>query len=120
MLRRLLPDRLSHWLVALVIGGILVTQALALSLYHADRMRALEIAQSRQAAECVAGFARILRSESPDHRRMMMRPLMHRFDGKPEGAPNNSGDPPQFTGQPEGPPPDWAPPGSSPRDNSST
>jgi len=73
LLGRILPDRLSHWLVALVVGGILLTQALALSLYHADRMRALEAAQSRQAAECVAGFAQMLKAESPAHRRMMMR-----------------------------------------------
>jgi signal transduction histidine kinase len=116
MLSRFLPDRLSHWLVALVIGGILVTQALALSLYHADRMQALETAQSREAAECVAGFAQLLKAESPAHRRMMMRPLMfaHRDDGRggpPPDFPDDTGPPdphgPPLDDQPpEGPPPD--------------
>jgi signal transduction histidine kinase len=113
MLGRILPDRLSHWLVALVVGGILVTQALALSLYHADRMRALEAAQSRQAAECVEGFAQLLKAESPAHRRMMMRPLMfaHRLDGRPEAAPDLS----ERHG-PDGPPPEGSPPGGTPPD----
>jgi len=118
MLARFLPDRLSHWLVALVVGGILLTQALALSLYHADRMRALETAQSRQAAECVAGFAQILRSESPEHRRMMMRPLMraHRMEDRSPSAPDISGDPPLRGGHPgpDGPPPDGSPPDAPP------
>jgi signal transduction histidine kinase len=109
LLGRLLPDRLSQWLVALVVGGILVTQALALSLYHADRMRALESAQSRQAAECLAGFAQLLTGESPDHRRAMMRPLM--FSHHPAdlpGPPPDFGDggPPPGEQPPDGPPPD--------------
>jgi len=120
MLGRILPDRLSHWLVALVVGGILLTQALALSLYHADRMRALETAQSRQAAECVAGFAQILRAESPEHRRMMMRPLMraHRLEDRPLSAPDISGDPPLWEAHrgPDGPPPDGPPPDGLPPD----
>jgi signal transduction histidine kinase len=115
ILGRILPDRLSHWLVALVIGGILATQALALSLYHADRMQALEAAQSRQAAECVAGFAQLLKAESPAHRRMMMRPLMfaHRPDGRPETAPDIGGAPPPDAPPPEAPPTD-APPRDAP------
>jgi signal transduction histidine kinase len=114
MLGRLLPDRLSQWLVALVIGGILVTQALALSLYHADRMQALEMAQSSQAAECVAGFAQLLKAESPAHRRMMMRPLMfaHRDDGR-------GGSPPDFPDDTGPPGPDGSPPdGTHPPDGS--
>jgi len=116
MLSHILPDRLSHWLVALVIGGILVTQALALSLYHADRMQALETAQSHEAAECVAGFAQLLKAESPAHRRMMMRPLMfaHRDDGRggsPPDFPDDTGPP-----SPGGPPLDGQPPDSAPPD----
>ena len=57
MLNRFFPDRLSQWLGALVGGAILVTQALALSLYHSDLTRAVELAQSHQAAQCLAGFA---------------------------------------------------------------
>jgi signal transduction histidine kinase len=76
MLNRFLPDRLSQWLAALVVGGILVTQAFALSLYHADRVKAVQLAESRQAAQCVAGFAQVLGPESPDHRRNMIRRLM--------------------------------------------
>ncbi|HEX4504808.1 MAG TPA: ATP-binding protein [Alphaproteobacteria bacterium] len=118
MLRRILPDRLSHWLVALVIGGILATQALALSLYHADRMQALEAAQSHQAAECVAGFAQLLRAESPEHRRMLMRPLMfaHRMEDRPPAAPGADGNPPPG-GEHGGPPPGGPPPNGPPPDD---
>jgi signal transduction histidine kinase len=116
MLGRLLPDRLSHWLVALVVGGILVTQALALSLYHADRMRAVESAESRQAAQCLEGFAKVLGPESPDHRRMMVRRLMFgdRFGPPPDG------DRPPYGTHPAGPPPDADPPpdGTHPPDGS--
>jgi signal transduction histidine kinase len=118
MLGRILPDRLSHWLVALVIGGILLTQVLALSLYHADRMQALQIAQSRQAAECVAGFAQLLRAETPAHRRMMMRPLMfaHRMDGRPEAAPGLNEHHGPDGPSPEGSPSENAPPNGPPPD----
>jgi signal transduction histidine kinase len=122
LLGRLLPDRLSHWLVALVVGGILVTQALALSLYHADRMRALELAQSRQAEECLAGFAQLLKAEPPANRRAMMRPLMfaHRPDGwggSPPDFPNDA--PPDGQHGTDGPPPDGSPPnGMHPPDGS--
>jgi signal transduction histidine kinase len=119
VLMRFLPDRLSQWLVALVVGGILVTQALALSLYHTDRMHALELAQSRQAEECLAGFAQLLTAEPPAHRRAMMRPLMfaHRPDGwggSPPDFPDEGGPPDGRHGAdgppPNGPPPDGPPP----------
>ncbi len=60
MLSRFIPDRLSQWMAALVVGGILLTQALALALYHADHVRALKTAESGQAAQCLAGFAQVL------------------------------------------------------------
>ena len=105
MLSRFLPDRLSQWMAALVVGGILLTQALALSLYHADRVHALETAETRQAARCLAGFARVLGPESPDHRAMMMRRLMfHHF-----GPPDDRHPPPDFGPGPHGPALDEAP-----------
>ena len=112
MLNRLIPDRLSQWLAALVVGGIMVTQLLALTLYHADRMRAIEAAQSRQAAECLAGFAQLLGPETPDHRRAMMRPLMfgHDYGGPPPGPP-----PDGFAGG-DGPPTSQPPDGMHPPD----
>ena len=60
MLKKLIPDRLSQWLVVLVVGAILATQALALTLYHVDRTRAISAAESHQAAQCLAGFAQVL------------------------------------------------------------
>jgi signal transduction histidine kinase len=75
---RLLPDRLSQWLVALVVGAILATQALALSIYHADRMRAVDSADARQAAQCLAGFVQMLAPQSPDRRQTMISPLLLR------------------------------------------
>jgi signal transduction histidine kinase len=78
MLSRFIPDRLSQWMVGLVVGGILLTQALALALYHADHVLALQKAESSQAAQCLAGFAQVLGPESFAHRQMMMRRLMFR------------------------------------------
>jgi signal transduction histidine kinase len=75
MLRRFFPGHLSQWLMALVIGAVLATQALALVLYHYDGMRAVAVAESRQAAQCLAGFERVLASEPPDRRRVIMQPL---------------------------------------------
>jgi len=112
MLGRLLPDRLSQWLVALVVGGILITQALALSLYHADRMRAVESAESRQAAQCLEGFAKVLGPESPDHRRMMVRRLMF---GDPFAQPPD-GDRPPRGAHPANPPAEPPPDGDEPPD----
>jgi signal transduction histidine kinase len=119
MLNRLVPDRLSQWLAALVVGGILVTQAFALTLYHSDRIRAVKSAESRQAAQCLAGFAQVLGPESPDHRRDMLRRLMfeRRFGLPPVGF-----HPLEGTHPPDGfpPPPDFLirlpdmPAGSSP------
>jgi signal transduction histidine kinase len=120
VLSRFLPDRLSQWLGALVVGSILLTQALALTLYHADLTRAVGQAESAQAAQCLAGFAQMLGPESPDHRRNMMRRLMfERHFGPPPGFPGHgpafsSG--PGFSAEapnasvPPGPPPDGAPP----------
>lgn len=125
MLNRFFPDRLSQWLGALVVGAILVTQALALSLYHSDLTRAVELAQSHQAAQCLAGFAQLLGPESPDHRRNMMMPLMsgpyfgplpHDWpDHGPPGPlpdgfhPPDGSHPPDGMHQPDGrhPPPDF-------------
>ncbi len=120
MLRRFAPDRLSQWMAALVVGGILLTQALALALYHADHMRALKTAESGQAAQCLAGFAQVLGPEPLAHRQMMMRRLMFRRafglppnrerPGQPDGyrpSPNHAPPPFDPDGEPDGPqPPD--------------
>ena len=98
---KLMPDRLSQWLMALAIGGILATQALALTLYHSDRVRAVQSAESRQAAQCLAGFAKVLASEPPELRRAIMHPLLFRArpderGDQPQGAAPAAGDrPPQ-------------------------
>jgi signal transduction histidine kinase len=76
MLSSLLPDRLSQWLAVLVVGGILATQAMALTLYHSDRTRALEVSEAREAQQCLAGFAQILAPESTEQRRALLGPLM--------------------------------------------
>ena len=119
MLRRFFPGRLSQWLVALVVGAVLATQALALTVYHVDRMRAVAAAESRQASQCLAGFERVLASESPERRRTIMQPLIFGHPpgdfGHPSGPPLDFG-PGPFGGHPgpgdEGPPP-GAPPDSA-------
>jgi signal transduction histidine kinase len=98
---KLMPDRLSQWLMALAIGGILATQALALTLYHSDRVRAVQSAESRQAAQCLAGFEQVLASEPPELRRAIMHPLLFRPRSEapvdqPQGSAPAAGDrPPQ-------------------------
>ena len=131
MLSRFVPDRLSQWLAALVVGGILVTQAFALSLYHADRMQAVQSAETHQAAQCLAGFAQILGPESPDHRRSMMRRLMFGpyfgpppggFPGQGHGGPDFHDRGPSKAGTPDLPPPDGihTPDGLHPPDGAHT
>jgi signal transduction histidine kinase len=114
MLKRFVPDRLSQWMAALVVGGILLTQALALALYHADHVRTLQTAETSQAAQCLAGFAQVLGPETLARRQMIMRRLMfRRAFGLPPNreGPEHPGDdghpPPDFDGPPpDGPPPD--------------
>ncbi|HLG88843.1 MAG TPA: ATP-binding protein [Alphaproteobacteria bacterium] len=119
MLRRFFPGHLSQWLMALVIGAVLATQALALILYHFDGMRAVAVAESRQAAQCLAGFERVLASEPPERRRVIMMPLtLGRPPGDfgPHGGPpfdfgsrpfgEHFGPGPSDRGPPPGPPPD--------------
>jgi len=98
MLTRLMPDRLSQWLMALVIGGIVMTQALALTIYHADRMRAVDQAESRQAAQCLAGFERVLADEPPEQRRSIMHPLM--FRPRPDSVEDDDPATPTVTDRP--------------------
>jgi signal transduction histidine kinase len=98
MLTRLMPDRLSQWLMALVIGGIVMTQALALTIYHADRMRAVSQAESRQAAQCLAGFERVLADEPPEQRRTIMHPLM--FRPRPDSVEDDDPAPQQAADRP--------------------
>jgi signal transduction histidine kinase len=104
MLNQLVPDRLSQWLMALVIGGILLTQALALSLYHTDRLRAVKAAESRQAAQCLAGFEQVLASEPPALRQAIMNPLLlrHRQDVASNGDDAASSDTQPQPAQPQG------------------
>jgi signal transduction histidine kinase len=103
MLNRLMPDRLSQWLMALVIGGIIMTQALALTIYHADRMRAVDQAESRQAAQCLAGFEQVLASETPERRRAIMHPLL--FKPRPDSAEDDDSDPSALPAGTENPAP---------------
>ena len=83
MLKGLVPDRLSYSLMALVVGGILLTQALALTVYHFDRQRVIEAAANQQAEACLGAFARILDTETPQRRWLLLRPLLQQKPGDP-------------------------------------
>jgi signal transduction histidine kinase len=94
----LTPDRLSHWLAALTLGTILITQAFAVALYHADRVKAVDSANARVAAQCLAGFAQVLAPEPPERRRAMMKPLLNfhereRFENADPAAVEQRADP---------------------------
>jgi len=68
MLGRLLPDRLSQWLVAAGGRRILVTQALALSLLSRDACARSSPPNPVRPPNAWKASPRILGPESPDHR----------------------------------------------------
>jgi signal transduction histidine kinase len=76
MLTRFLPDRLSHLLVAIFVGAVLITQAFALVIFEHERARVVKDAEGRQAATCLAGFASMLANETPWRRWEILRPLL--------------------------------------------
>ncbi|WP_148294061.1 hypothetical protein, partial [Azospirillum sp. B4] len=65
---RAVTDRMSYSIFAVLVGGILLSQAIALGLYRTDRAEAVAAAQSGQLAGCLASIAGVVDHQPADIR----------------------------------------------------
>ncbi|MFM2044523.1 MAG: hypothetical protein RLY86_3099 [Pseudomonadota bacterium] len=72
---RALTDRMSYSIFAVLVGGILLSQAIALGLYRSDRAEAVADAEGGQVANCLYGFAAAIEEQPPDIRLSILRSL---------------------------------------------
>lgn len=70
-----LTDRMSYSIFAVLVGGILLSQAIALGLYRSDRAEAVADAEGGQLANCLAGFAQVIEDQPTDVRQSVLRGL---------------------------------------------
>lgn len=75
---RALTDRMSYSIFAVLVGGILLSQAIALGLYRSDRAEAVADAEGGQLANCLDGFARAIEEQPTDVRLAVLRGLKER------------------------------------------
>jgi len=68
-------DRMSYSIFAVLVGGILLSQAIALGLYRTDRAEAVADAEGGQLAHCLAGIAAAIEEQPPDIRLMLIRSM---------------------------------------------
>ncbi len=73
-----LTDRMSYSIFAVLVGGILLSQAIALGLYRSDRAEAVADAEGGQLANCLDGFARAIEEQPTDVRLAVLRGLKER------------------------------------------
>lgn len=69
---RALTDRMSYSIFAVLVGGILLSQAIALGLYRTDRAEAVADAEGGQLSNCLEGLAGAIEEQSPDVRRRIL------------------------------------------------
>jgi len=72
---RAVTDRMSYSIFAVLVGGILLSQAIALGLYRTDRAEAVADAEGGQLAHCLDGIAAAIEEQPPDVRLMIIRTL---------------------------------------------
>lgn len=72
---RALTDRMSYSIFAVLVGGILLSQAIALGLYRSDRNEAVADAEGGQLSNCLDGFAAAIEEQPPDIRLSILRGL---------------------------------------------
>ncbi|MEA1676642.1 ATP-binding protein [Nitrospirillum sp. BR 11163] len=72
---RAVTDRMSYSIFAVLVGGILLSQAIALGLYRTDRAEAVAAAQSGQLAGCLASIAGVVDHQPADIRDKMLAGL---------------------------------------------
>lgn len=70
-----LTDRMSYSIFAVLVGGILLSQAIALGLYRTDRAEAVADAEGGQLATCLDTFAQAIEGQPPDVRYGLLRSL---------------------------------------------
>lgn len=75
---RALTDRMSYSIFAVLVGGILLSQAIALGLYRSDRAEAVADAEGGQLANCLAGFAQVIEEQPTEVRLSVLRGLKER------------------------------------------
>lgn len=73
-----LTDRMSYSIFAVLVGGILLSQAIALGLYRTDRAAAVADAEGGQLAHCLDGFAAAIEEQPSDVRSRILRTLAER------------------------------------------
>lgn len=73
-----LTDRMSYSIFAVLVGGILLSQAIALGLYRSDRAEAVADAEGGQLANCLAGFAGAIEEQPTEVRLAVLRSLKER------------------------------------------
>lgn len=73
-----LTDRMSYSIFAVLVGGILLSQAIALGLYRTDRAAAVADAEGGQLAHCLDGFAAAIEEQPGDVRGRILRTLSER------------------------------------------
>ncbi|WP_245580087.1 ATP-binding protein [Niveispirillum irakense] len=73
-----LTDRMSYSIFAVLVGGILLSQAIALGLYRSDRAEAVADAEGGQLANCLDGFATAIEEQPTDVRLAVLRSLKER------------------------------------------
>ena len=75
---RALTDRMSYSIFAVLVGGILLSQAIALGLYRSDRAEAVADAEGEQLGNCLAGFAQVIEEQPAEVRLSVLRGLKQR------------------------------------------
>ncbi|ACI98425.1 sensor histidine kinase, putative [Rhodospirillum centenum SW] len=75
---RALTDRMSYSIFAVLVGGILLSQAIALGLYRTDRAEAVADAEGGQLANCLDGMVGAIEEQPPEVRSMILRNLKER------------------------------------------
>lgn len=75
---RTFTDRMSYSIFAVLVGGILLSQAIALGLYRSDRADAVAAAQRGQLASCLAGIAATIEDQPQAFRNALLANLKNR------------------------------------------
>ncbi|WP_162937355.1 ATP-binding protein [Indioceanicola profundi] len=70
-----MTDRISYSIFAVLVGGILLSQAIALGLYRSDRAEAVADAEGGQLANCLDGFAAAIEEQPQDIRSSILHRL---------------------------------------------
>ena len=67
------PDSIRGWVLAVVLGGLVLSHLVAFSLYSRNRMEAIAIVGGRQVASTVATVVRLAEQAPPDELRRTVR-----------------------------------------------